>query len=108
MISKKTINAVELCVLLASQRGGDYLTTAELAPRLALSISYLENILKPLKDSDIVLSMKGPGGGYALRGTRRASLFGRWPPCSRKRWWAHKRRAQAWRMTRMRWNSSRS
>lgn len=68
MISKKTINAVELCVLLASQRGGDYLTTAELAPRLALSISYLENILKPLKDSDIVLSMKGPGGGYALRG----------------------------------------
>jgi len=68
MISKKTINAIELCVLLASQRGGDYLTTAELAPRLDLSISYLENILKPLKDSDIVLSMKGPGGGYTLRG----------------------------------------
>lgn len=68
MISKKTANAIELCVLLASQRGGDYLTTAELAPRLDLSISYLENILKPLKDSDIVLSMKGPGGGYSLRG----------------------------------------
>lgn len=68
MISKKTINAIELCVLLASQRGGDYLTTAELAPRLDLSISYLENILKPLRDSDIVLSMKGPGGGYTLRG----------------------------------------
>ena len=68
MISKKTINAIELCVLLASQRGGDYLTTAELAPRLDLSISYLENILKPLKDNDIVLSMKGPGGGYTLRG----------------------------------------
>ena len=57
MISKKTVNAVELCVLLASQRGGDYLTTAELAPRLDLSISYLENILKPLKDNDIVLSI---------------------------------------------------
>ena len=68
MISKKTANAIELCVLLASQRGGEYLTTAELAPRLDLSISYLENILKPLKDSDIVLSMKGPGGGYTLRG----------------------------------------
>jgi Rrf2 family protein len=68
MISKKTVNAIELCVLLASQRGGEYLTTAELAPRLDLSISYLENILKPLKDSDIVLSMKGPGGGYTLRG----------------------------------------
>ena len=68
MISKKTVNAIELCVLLASQRGGEYLTTAELAPRLGLSISYLENILKPLKDSDIVLSMKGPGGGYTLRG----------------------------------------
>jgi|LauGreDrversion4_2_1035121.scaffolds.fasta_scaffold99888_1 Rrf2 family protein len=68
MISKKTINAIELCVLLASQRAGDYLTTAELAPRLDLSISYLENILKPLKDNDIVLSMKGPGGGYTLCG----------------------------------------
>lgn len=68
MISKKTINAIEVCVLLAGQRNVGYLTTTELSPRLGLSISYLENILKPLKDHNIVVSMKGPGGGYRIRG----------------------------------------
>ena len=68
MISKKTINAIELCVLLAGQRGEGYLTTTDLSPRLDLSVSYLENILKPLKDNGIVLSMKGPGGGYMIKG----------------------------------------
>jgi Rrf2 family protein len=68
MISKKTINAIELCVLLAGQRGQGYLTTSDLSPRLDLSISYLENILKQLKESGIVVSMKGPGGGYMIRG----------------------------------------
>lgn len=68
MISKKTINAIELCVLLAGLRGQGYLTTSDLSPRLDLSISYLENILKQLKESGIVVSMKGPGGGYMIRG----------------------------------------
>ena len=48
MISKKTINAIEVCVFLAGQRHAGYVTTTELSPRLDLSISYLENILKPL------------------------------------------------------------
>jgi Rrf2 family protein len=76
MISKKTINAIELCVLLAGQRGEGYLTTSELSPRLDLSVSYLENILKPLKDHGLVLSMKGPGGGYMIRGD--VSLISIW------------------------------
>jgi Rrf2 family protein len=76
MISKKTIHAIELCVLLAGKRGEGYLTTTDLSPRLGLSISYLENILKPLKDSGIVLSMKGPGGGYMIRGD--VSLISIW------------------------------
>jgi Rrf2 family protein len=68
MISKKTIHAIELCVALAGQRNGSYITTTELSPRLALSVSYLENILKLLKDCHIVSSMKGPGGGYRIHG----------------------------------------
>lgn len=76
MISKKTINAIELCVLLAGQRGQGYLTTSDLSPRLDLSISYLENILKQLKESGIVVSMKGPGGGYMIRGD--AALISIW------------------------------
>ena len=76
MISKKTVNAIELCVLLAGQRGEGYMTTTDLSPRLGLSVSHLENILKQLKDDGIVLSMKGPGGGYMIRGD--ASLISIW------------------------------
>jgi Rrf2 family protein len=76
MISKKTTKAIELCVLLAGQRSAGYLTTRDLSPRLGLSISYLENILKQLKDHHIVLSMKGPGGGYMIQGD--VSLISVW------------------------------
>jgi Rrf2 family protein len=76
MISKKTINAIEVCVLLAGQRHAGYVTTTELSPRLDLSISYLENILKPLKAHNIVSAMKGPGGGYMILGD--TSLISIW------------------------------
>lgn len=80
MVSKKTIHAIELCVLLAKQRGAGYLSTADLSPQLDLSVSYLENILKPLKDHGIVLSMRGPGGGYMIRGD--VSLISVWDVAS--------------------------
>ena len=76
MISKKTINAIEVCVFLAGQRHAGYVTTTELSPRLDLSISYLENILKPLKAHNIVGAMKGPGGGYMIQGD--TSLISIW------------------------------
>ena len=76
MISKKTINAIEVCVYLAGQRHAGYVTTTELSPRLNLSISYLENILKPLKAHKIVSAMKGPGGGYMILGN--TSLISIW------------------------------
>ena len=76
MISKKTLNAIEVCVFLASQRHAGYVTTTELSPRLNLCISYLENILKPLKAHHIVTAMKGPGGGYMIHGD--VSLISMW------------------------------
>ena len=76
MISKKTINAIEVCVYLAGQRHAGYVTTTEMSPRLDLSISYLENILKPLKAHAIVSAMKGPGGGYMIQGD--TSLISIW------------------------------
>ena len=76
MISKRTINAIEVCVFLAGQRHAGYVTTTELSPRLNLSISYLENILKPLKAHNIVTTMKGPGGGYMILGD--TSLISIW------------------------------
>jgi Rrf2 family protein len=68
MISKKTRNAIEVCVYLASQKEAGYVTTSELSPQLGLSVSHLENILKPLKDRHVVCAMKGPGGGYMIDG----------------------------------------
>ncbi len=68
MISKKTINAIHVCVFLAGQRSQGYVTTAALSPRLGLSVSYLESILKTLRYQQIVTAMKGPGGGYMIPG----------------------------------------
>ena len=76
MISKKTIHAIEVCVYLAGLRHTGYVTTTQLSPRLDLSISYLENILKPLKAHNIVGAMKGPGGGYMILGD--TSLISIW------------------------------
>ncbi len=68
MISNKTINAMDVCVIIAAQQNLGRVSTTELALRLQLSVSNLESILKPLKDQQIVSSRKGPGGGYEIRG----------------------------------------
>jgi Rrf2 family protein len=76
MISKKTINAIEVCVHLAAQRYAGYVSSTDLSPRLNLSVSYLESILKPLKAHQLVTAMKGPGGGYMILGD--TSLISIW------------------------------
>ncbi len=68
MISNKTIHAINVCVMLAGQRQSGYLTTTDISPRLGLSVSYLESILKCLKAHDLVLALRGPGGGYMING----------------------------------------
>lgn len=67
MISNKTINAIDVCVVIASQQNLGRVSTTELSKRLRLSVSNLEGILKPLKEHQIVSSRKGPGGGYEIR-----------------------------------------
>jgi Rrf2 family protein len=76
MISNKTINAIEVCVYLAKRQRAGYVTTTELSPRLDLSTSYLESLLKRLKEQNIVRALKGPGGGYVIQGD--ASLITIW------------------------------
>lgn len=76
MISSKTFNVVKVCVYLAGQRPLGYVTTTELSIKLDLSISCLENLLKPLKAHGIVSTMKGPGGGYMIQGD--TSLISIW------------------------------
>jgi Rrf2 family iron-sulfur cluster assembly transcriptional regulator len=66
MISSKTISAVEVCLAIAQMQALGPVTGAALSERLKLSISHLENILKQLKQRRIIVSARGPGGGYTL------------------------------------------
>ena len=68
MISNKTTNAIDVCVVIAEQQNLGRVSTTVLAQRLQLSVSNLECILKQLKDHGIISSRKGPGGGYEIQG----------------------------------------
>jgi Rrf2 family protein len=66
MISKKTISAIEVCLAIADMQDAGPVTGASLSDRLKLSISHLETILKQLKQSRLIASSRGPGGGYTM------------------------------------------
>ena len=68
MISSKAVNAINLCVLLACHQWSGPLTTKQISQKLNLSISYLEEMLSELKKQGLLLSTKGPGGGYRFAG----------------------------------------
>ena len=38
----------------------------EITKRQSISLSYLEQLFSKLKESDLVQSVRGPGGGYQL------------------------------------------
>jgi len=41
---------------------------ADISARQDISLSYLEQLFSKLRKSDLVISMRGPGGGYRLKG----------------------------------------
>ncbi len=43
------------------------LTIKEISDRQDVSIAYLEQILNTLRRADLIISKKGPGGGYLLK-----------------------------------------
>lgn len=69
LISKSTEVAIEAVLVVAQlQRLRGYVTTAAVAENTGFSISYLEIILKKLREGGILNSCRGPGGGYYLNG----------------------------------------
>jgi len=42
------------------------LTIKEIAKRQGVSISYLEQLMNKLRKSELIMSRKGPGGGYVI------------------------------------------
>lgn len=66
MLSKKTWHCLDILIAMASVPAAATVTTQSLANRLGLSTSYLESLMRQLREADLVRSFRGPGGGYGL------------------------------------------
>ena len=53
-------------VAIASAPPGAPVTTQTLSAKLHVSVSYLESILRILREAELIQSVRGPGGGYYL------------------------------------------
>lgn len=81
MLSKKTWHCLDILIAMASVPASATVTTQSLAKRLGLSTSYLESLMRLLREADLVRSFRGPGGGYGL--ARPAQQTSVWDAVSR-------------------------
>ncbi len=58
--------AVSAMVDLAKHQGEGPITLASISERQFISLSYLEQLFRKLRENDLVISVRGPGGGYTL------------------------------------------
>ena len=58
--------AVTAMLDLAIHHGDGPIALAEIAQRQGISLSYLEQLFSRLRKSELVSSVRGPGGGYTL------------------------------------------
>jgi Rrf2 family protein len=66
MISTKGRYALRVMVDLAEHQTGNYIPLKEIAQRQEISEKYLESILKILVQNQILVGLRGKGGGYKL------------------------------------------
>ncbi len=64
---KRVMASVQVVATLNRIYSGTPVPLAELSKEAKLSVSYLEQIFKKLRSGKIVISQRGPGGGYSLR-----------------------------------------
>ena len=60
--------AVTAMLDLALHTEGEPVSLAEISERQDISLSYLEQLFSKLRRAGLVVSMRGPGGGYQLSG----------------------------------------
>ncbi len=58
--------AVTALLDLAMQKGNSPVTLSDISQRQKISLSYLEQLFAKLRQSELVGSVRGPGGGYRL------------------------------------------
>lgn len=66
ILGTKARYAVMAMVELAGRDAGRPVTVAQLAEAQEITVPYLEQIFRKLKQRGLVKSMRGPGGGYVL------------------------------------------
>ena len=66
MVSKKAMHALNILVVVAGVPYGATVSTQAVAKALQLSVSYLEGLIKTLRDHQLIRSFRGPGGGYQM------------------------------------------
>jgi Rrf2 family iron-sulfur cluster assembly transcriptional regulator len=71
-LSTKGRYAVMAMVDLAQRNGGDPVPLAEIAERQEIVLSYLDQLFAMLRNSGLVKSVRGPGGGRLLGRNRGA------------------------------------
>lgn len=65
-LTSKGRYAVSAMVDLAKNQGKCPITLASISERQFISLSYLEQLFRKLRESGLVESTRGPGGGYLL------------------------------------------
>lgn len=66
LVSTKGRYALRVMLDLADRNDGEAVPLKEIAERQELSLKYLESIMPALKESGLVISTAGKGGGYRL------------------------------------------
>lgn len=65
-ITSRASCAISALIDLALQQPGTFTSLQGIAARHNISVSYLEHLFAKLRRNALVLSVRGPGGGYAL------------------------------------------
>lgn len=65
-ISARSRYATRILIDLAQNEKDSPLRTTSIAERTGISVQFIEQILKPLKQSELVVSKRGAMGGYSL------------------------------------------
>jgi len=65
-ISTKGRYALRMMIDIACQKNGEWISIKDISQRQGISIKYLEQIVTGLTKSGLLLSSRGPQGGYML------------------------------------------
>ena len=75
-LPKKMLFAIEAVIDIAYNAGGMPVQNNEITQRQGIPKRYLEQVLQKLVRSELLISIRGPGGGYKLARERRRITLG--------------------------------